>query len=63
MVEVGVKRHLMTNLKKKLLIDLVSKFVGYIEDDEMRNDILDLLEELELETSGGLNDVRTNSNS
>jgi len=53
----------MTNLKKKLLIDLISKFVGYIEDDEMRNDILDLLEELELETSGGLNDVRTNSNS
>ncbi len=62
MVAVGV-RHLMTNLKKKLLIDLISKFVGYIEDDEMRNDILDLLEELELEISGELTDVRTNPNS
>ncbi len=48
----------MTNRKKKLLIALVSKYVGYIEDDEMRHSILDLLVELELETSGGTLEFR-----
>ena len=53
----------MTNQKKKLLIDLVGKFIGYIEDDEMRYEILDLLKELRLESSGGKTNVRTSPNS